>query len=35
LAEKIRNLVENAVERKRIGRNSKKLADGEFNWSVK
>jgi glycosyltransferase involved in cell wall biosynthesis len=32
LAEKIRYLVENERERMRMGRNSKKLAEDEFDW---
>jgi len=32
LAEKIRYLVDNEEERERMGRNSRKLAEKEFNW---
>lgn len=33
LAEKIRYLIENEEERKRMGKNSRKLAEEEFDWS--
>ena len=33
LAEKIRYLIDNEVERKRMGKNSKKLAKEKFDWS--
>ncbi len=33
LAEKIAHLLENEEERKRMGRNSRKLAEEEFDWS--
>jgi len=34
LTEKIRYLIENEEERKRMGRNSRKLAEEEFDWSI-